>query len=153
MFVSQGVVARKSATPSFGAGAAAHGGSHQSHKKRGALGVRAALKTQASLAVRVPKRVGSSTEKLSFASRAARKSERTTRKGEDNKSLLHVCFAVGGSKQAGTEKLVGVDVGGTFTDVVYTDTATGITLTHKVPTTPDNPSRGVLNGVIELCER
>ena len=51
------------------------------------------------------------------------------------------------------EKLVGVDVGGTFTDVVYTDTETGITLTHKVPTTPDNPSRGVLTGIIELCER
>ena len=44
-------------------------------------------------------------------------------------------------------------MGGTFTDVVYTDTETGITLTHKVPTTPDNPSRGVLTGIIELCER
>ena len=44
-------------------------------------------------------------------------------------------------------------MGGTFTDVVYTDTETGITLTHKVPTTPDSPSRGVLTGIIELCER
>jgi len=34
------------------------------------------------------------------------------------------------------EKLVGVDVGGTFTDVVYTDTATGLTLTHKVRAAP-----------------
>ena len=32
-------------------------------------------------------------------------------------------------------KLIGVDVGGTFTDVVYTDTDTHQVLIHKVPTT------------------
>ncbi len=64
-----------------------------------------------------------------------------------------VCLAAAKDGAHKDEKLVGVDVGGTFTDVVYTDTATGITVTHKVPTTPDNPSRGVLNGILELCER
>ena len=41
-------------------------------------------------------------------------------------------------------KLIGVDVGGTFTDVVYTDTDTHQVLIHKVPTTPANPSVGVI---------
>lgn len=49
--------------------------------------------------------------------------------------------------------LVGVDVGGTFTDCVLHDPASGRTVTHKVPTTPDNPSRGVIAGIEGLCER
>ena len=50
-------------------------------------------------------------------------------------------------------KLVGVDVGGTFTDIVYTDTDSNRTITHKILTTPDDPSQGVLSGLAELCER
>jgi N-methylhydantoinase A/oxoprolinase/acetone carboxylase beta subunit len=50
-------------------------------------------------------------------------------------------------------KLVGVDVGGTFTDVVFTDLEAGRTIIHKVATTPDDPSRGVMTGILELCER
>ncbi|MEQ9639160.1 MAG: hydantoinase/oxoprolinase family protein [Alphaproteobacteria bacterium] len=50
-------------------------------------------------------------------------------------------------------KLIGVDVGGTFTDVVFTDSDRDHTVIHKVPTTPDDPSRGVMNGILELCER
>ncbi len=50
-------------------------------------------------------------------------------------------------------KLIGVDVGGTFTDVVYTDTSADTTIIHKVPTTPHDPSEGVMTGVLELCER
>jgi N-methylhydantoinase A len=48
-------------------------------------------------------------------------------------------------------KLIGVDVGGTFTDVVLFDTDNGETAIHKVPTTGDDPSRGVMQGVLELC--
>jgi N-methylhydantoinase A len=48
-------------------------------------------------------------------------------------------------------KLVGVDVGGTFTDVVLFDSESNETAVHKVPTTPDDPSRGVMHGVLELC--
>ncbi|MBB5221692.1 N-methylhydantoinase A [Amaricoccus macauensis] len=48
-------------------------------------------------------------------------------------------------------KTIGVDVGGTFTDLVYCDLATGVLDIHKVSTTPDDPSRGVLQGVLELC--
>ncbi|HUA53765.1 MAG TPA: hydantoinase/oxoprolinase family protein [Candidatus Sulfotelmatobacter sp.] len=50
-------------------------------------------------------------------------------------------------------KLIGVDVGGTFTDLVLCDTEAGRTEIHKVPTTPDDPSRGVIAGVRELCRR
>src|SRR6516164_7951238 len=48
-------------------------------------------------------------------------------------------------------KLIGVDVGGTFTDVVLFDTDNNDTAIHKVPTTVDDPSRGVMQGVLELC--
>jgi N-methylhydantoinase A/oxoprolinase/acetone carboxylase beta subunit len=50
-------------------------------------------------------------------------------------------------------KLIGVDVGGTFTDVIYTDTDTLHVVIHKVPTTPQDPSVGVITGIIELCQR
>jgi len=50
-------------------------------------------------------------------------------------------------------QLIGVDVGGTFTDVVYTDTETHRVLIHKVPTTPADPSVGVITGITDLCER
>src|ERR1700740_2939515 len=49
--------------------------------------------------------------------------------------------------------LIGVDVGGTFTDIVFADTESGRTLIHKVPTTPDDPAHGVITGIVELCER
>ena len=50
-------------------------------------------------------------------------------------------------------KLIGVDVGGTFTDVMYGDTENQDIAIHKVPTTPDDPSRGVIQGLREICER
>ena len=44
--------------------------------------------------------------------------------------------------------IVGIDVGGTFTDVaVLKDGALSI---HKLPSTPDDPSRGVTQGVKEV---
>ncbi len=42
---------------------------------------------------------------------------------------------------------IGVDIGGTFTDLVMTDTRTGALFNEKVLTTPADPSRGVLDGV------
>jgi N-methylhydantoinase A/oxoprolinase/acetone carboxylase beta subunit len=49
--------------------------------------------------------------------------------------------------------LIGVDVGGTFTDLIYTDTDKNETATHKVPTTPDDPSVGAIGGIEALCSR
>ena len=42
---------------------------------------------------------------------------------------------------------VGIDTGGTFTDLVAVDTATGAWHTAKVPSTPAEPLRAVLNGL------
>ncbi|WP_118134723.1 hydantoinase/oxoprolinase family protein [Oceanicella sp. SM1341] len=49
-------------------------------------------------------------------------------------------------------RLIGVDVGGTFTDLVCVETESGALTIHKVPTTPHDPSEAVLNGILELCE-
>ena len=50
-------------------------------------------------------------------------------------------------------RMIGVDVGGTFTDLVYCDMDTGALAIHKVSTTPDDPSRAILQGVGELCAK
>jgi N-methylhydantoinase A len=47
---------------------------------------------------------------------------------------------------------VGIDVGGTFTDLVLLDTSDGSLLQHKTPSTPHDPAEGVLTGLAELAE-
>ena len=47
---------------------------------------------------------------------------------------------------------LGVDVGGTFTDLIYVDDVAGQILVHKLPTTPDDPSQGTVQGIRELTE-
>lgn len=47
--------------------------------------------------------------------------------------------------------LVGVDVGGTFTDLVLADPDGGETYTHKIPTSGDDPSEAVIRGIDEVC--
>jgi N-methylhydantoinase A len=47
---------------------------------------------------------------------------------------------------------IGVDVGGTFTDLVAVDDVAGRALTHKLPSTPHNPSEAVLAGLKGLQE-
>ncbi|MFT7504500.1 MAG: N-methylhydantoinase A [Gammaproteobacteria bacterium] len=45
---------------------------------------------------------------------------------------------------------LGVDVGGTFTDLLLINEQTGETHSAKVPSTPQDPSIGVLNGIDRL---
>ena len=47
---------------------------------------------------------------------------------------------------------LGVDVGGTFTDLLLIHEDSGTTYTAKVPSTPQDSSVGVLNGVARICE-
>src|ERR1700724_2852751 len=47
---------------------------------------------------------------------------------------------------------IGIDVGGTFTDLVAIDPG-GITTLAKVPSTPEDPSLGVLGGLSLLADR
>jgi N-methylhydantoinase A len=48
---------------------------------------------------------------------------------------------------------LGVDVGGTHTDLVLLDTSTGTLMVEKVSSTPKNPALGVLNGVGKFIAR
>ncbi len=46
---------------------------------------------------------------------------------------------------------LGVDVGGTFTDLILLDAAKGKVWSAKVPSTPQDSSIGVLNGIEKIC--
>ena len=50
-------------------------------------------------------------------------------------------------------KRIGVDVGGTFTDLYYSDDERRIAVVEKVPSTPHDPSEAVVNGIKKLCEK
>jgi N-methylhydantoinase A len=50
-------------------------------------------------------------------------------------------------------RAVGVDIGGTFTDIVLYDSERGALHVHKVPSTPDEPDRAMVTGIAELCGR
>ncbi|MEX2356553.1 MAG: hydantoinase/oxoprolinase family protein, partial [Thermaerobacterales bacterium] len=45
---------------------------------------------------------------------------------------------------------IGIDIGGTFTDLVGFDPAGGQMYEHKVLTTPDEPAAGILKGIREM---
>jgi len=49
--------------------------------------------------------------------------------------------------------LIGVDVGGTFTDFYALDPDTATFHLYKRPSTPDNPARAIIEGLGELLER
>ena len=48
---------------------------------------------------------------------------------------------------------VAVDVGGTFTDVLVFDEASGELTEGKVLSTPEDPSKGVITGIESVCEK
>jgi N-methylhydantoinase A len=48
---------------------------------------------------------------------------------------------------------LGIDIGGTFTDLVLHDPDTGRATIWKESTTPDDPSRGALAGALEVLRR
>lgn len=49
-----------------------------------------------------------------------------------------------------TRRLVGVDVGGTFTDIALWDAARGTVAVHKLLTTPEDPTHAILEGLASL---
>ncbi|MET0208822.1 MAG: hydantoinase/oxoprolinase family protein [Burkholderiaceae bacterium] len=48
---------------------------------------------------------------------------------------------------------LGVDVGGTFTDLLLFDDSDGRFWRHKTPSTPSDSSEGILTGVRAICEK
>ncbi len=59
---------------------------------------------------------------------------------------------VGVSAEAPRYRL-GIDTGGTFTDVVAIDERTGAMATTKTPSTPSDPSRGLLDGIRKVLRQ
>ncbi|MFD2181069.1 hydantoinase/oxoprolinase family protein [Rhodoplanes azumiensis] len=47
---------------------------------------------------------------------------------------------------------IGIDTGGTFTDIVAVDAATGVMRVTKVASTPKNPAIGLVRGVVEILK-
>ncbi|MEA2456871.1 MAG: hypothetical protein QOI45_3133, partial [Thermoleophilaceae bacterium] len=50
-------------------------------------------------------------------------------------------------------KRVGVDVGGTFTDLILVDEDEGRITVDKVPSTPGDPAAAVIAGIEQLCQK
>ncbi|MEQ1775811.1 MAG: hydantoinase/oxoprolinase family protein [Burkholderiales bacterium] len=51
-----------------------------------------------------------------------------------------------------TDYALGIDIGGTFTDIVVYDAVRGVSSAHKELTTPEAPHRGVITGIRKLFE-
>ena len=49
-------------------------------------------------------------------------------------------------------RVVGVDIGGTFTDFMLYDTESAAVHVHKVRSTPEDPGRAMVSGLVELCD-
>lgn len=62
--------------------------------------------------------------------------------------------SVGAPDQVGSHAgiRVGIDTGGTFTDVVAVDESTGRTVTTKTPSTPSDPAVGFMNAVHKVID-
>src|SRR3989442_667727 len=45
---------------------------------------------------------------------------------------------------------IGVDVGGTFTDLVGFNEATGLVCIHKTPSTPSDPAQAIIQGIEQI---
>jgi N-methylhydantoinase A len=63
--------------------------------------------------------------------------------------LLPFDLAMAGQMQGGRLR-IGIDTGGTFTDIVAVDGATGAMQVTKVPSTPANPALGLVRGVEQI---
>ena len=56
--------------------------------------------------------------------------------------------------QAGTSRFrIGIDTGGTFTDIVAVDTGSGAMRVTKVASTPSNPAVGLVRGVAAILAK
>lgn len=55
------------------------------------------------------------------------------------------------SPPSSADWLVGIDVGGTFTDIMAVDRLTGASWVAKLPSTPERPAHAMLAGLSDLC--
>ncbi len=52
-----------------------------------------------------------------------------------------------------SEFRVGIDTGGTFTDIVLADAASGRVDVTKVPSTPENPAIALCQGIKDILDQ
>ena len=57
------------------------------------------------------------------------------------------------SRARAAQAVAGIDVGGTFTDLVATDERSGEARHFKLPSTPDDPAAAIADGVAALLDR
>ncbi len=50
-------------------------------------------------------------------------------------------------------KRIGVDIGSTFTGLILVDDLAGEITVDKIPSTPDDPTRGVVEGITRLSQK
>lgn len=55
--------------------------------------------------------------------------------------------------QPASDLWIGIDTGGTFTDLVMVDRSAGTRVVHKLPTMPADPARGILTGLAALLRK
>ncbi len=55
--------------------------------------------------------------------------------------------------QGSSVKRIGIDVGNTFTDLILVDEEAGKITVDKIPSTPDDPARGVVEGITRLSQK
>lgn len=48
---------------------------------------------------------------------------------------------------------IAIDIGGTFTDLELLHPASDRGLSHKTPTTPEDPAAGLIRGISEICQK
>ena len=67
---------------------------------------------------------------------------------------MNTMFASSGNPMApgASGVRIAVDIGGTFTDLQILEEATGVNHAHKTPTTPHDPSEGLLTGLREASD-
>ena len=66
--------------------------------------------------------------------------------------LLYSLYKTGNPGPCAVSWLVGVNVGGTFTDFFACDARTHVTRLFKTPSTPRNPAAAIADGLREMCQ-
>jgi N-methylhydantoinase A len=67
--------------------------------------------------------------------------------------LLPVFTFRSGSALLPTSLRVGIDVGGTFTDLFLLDEVSGVVTRHKLSSTPDDPYKAPIRGLVEILQK
>ena len=71
----------------------------------------------------------------------------------DRKSSTQFIVGARANVEQNKQIAIGVDIGGTFTDVILVDERAGSVYSAKVLTTPERPAQAVLTAVAQVLEQ